>query len=297
MNDNIFISVVIPIFNSENFLDKLLNSLSDQTLLDNKFEVILIDNNSNDNTKEIISDFISTHKIENYHYLFFNKRQSSYAARNYGIKKSKGNILAFSDSDCILDKDWLSSIYNCYNEDGKAEIISGSVEIIIEDKQNMWEQYDKIVHLDNERYSKMNSAATANLSLRKKVFYDVGEFKEVVSGEDGEWTSRAIDKGYKLQYLQNIKVFHPSRKTFKEIKKKSNRIAFGKGQKIKFNDDSFIKNLLMYFLRIFYISTNIKISKKLYSKISFNKIILFNFYFLNLRLYQLLHFYKGYKES
>jgi len=294
---NMFISIIIPIYNAERYLENLFNSLKKQTLNKSNFEVLFIDNNSNDKSHEMITKFVNNFKNNNYKYYFFNKKQGSYASRNFGVSLARGNIFAFTDADCILEEKWLENIWKFYEvKKNKNIIVAGNIEIIIEKLNNLWEQYDKIVSLNNEKYVKNNSAATANLITPKEIFLNVGEFKELFSGGDSEWTKRAFEKGYNLKFMPNIKVYHPSRKNFIEARDKIFRIGIGRGRKIACEKKSIILNIFLYFLRIFYIATNIKISIKLIKKVGINKTILFNICFFWLRIFQLIGVYKGYKN-
>jgi len=290
------ISVVIPVYNSEKFLDYLLNSLMKQSLNTEVYEIIFIDNNSNDNSARILRNYININN--NCKYYMFNKKQGSYASRNFGISLARGDVLAFTDADCILEEKWLKNIWEFYNvKENENVIIAGNIEIIIENTNNLWEQYDKIVSLNNKKYVKNKSAATANLIVPKKIFQNVGKFKELFSGGDTEWTKRASEKGYNLKFMSNIKVYHPSRKNFVEVKNKIFRIGFGRGRKIAYEKKSIILNLFLYFLRIFNIITNIKISTKLIKKVGIYKTILFNIYFIWLRICQLYGVIMGYKNK
>ena len=72
-------------------------------LFASKYEVIIVDNNSKDNTLKIIQKYPVISLIES-------RIQSSYATRNTGLKRSNGEIIAFTDSDCIADKDWILKV-------------------------------------------------------------------------------------------------------------------------------------------------------------------------------------------
>ena len=98
-------------------------------------------------------------------------------------------------------------------------------------------------------------------------------------------------------YMHNIKVYHPSRKNFIEARNKFFRIGIGRGRKIAYEKKSIILNLFLYFLRIFNIITNIKISTKLIRKVGIYKTILFNICFIWLRIYQLYGVIMGYKNK
>jgi glycosyltransferase involved in cell wall biosynthesis len=91
------ISVIIPAFNEEKFLGNCLFSLKNQDF--NDFEIIVVDNNSRDKTSKIAKKFGVK--------LVSEKNQGAALARNRGAKEAKGEILAFTDADTILPKNWL----------------------------------------------------------------------------------------------------------------------------------------------------------------------------------------------
>ena len=97
-----FISVIIPVYNGERTIGACVESLLAQDYPKDKYEVIIVDNNSKDKTAGIIKEY-------SVQYLFEGRIQSSYAARNAAIKAAKGEILAFTDADCAADKEWLKN--------------------------------------------------------------------------------------------------------------------------------------------------------------------------------------------
>src|SRR3990170_3006911 len=94
------ISVIVPVYNDAQRIGKCIESLLQQTYPHEKYEVIIIDNGSTDETREVIKKYPVKLLIED-------KIQSSYAARNKGIKNAKGEVIAFTDSDCIPGNDWI----------------------------------------------------------------------------------------------------------------------------------------------------------------------------------------------
>ena len=98
-NHSPFVTVIIPTYNDWNRLDKCLLALSNQTYLQKNFEVVVINNNSLDAAPENIKKYNFTMHTEN--------KPGSYASRNKGICIAKGDILAFTDSDCIPNLYWI----------------------------------------------------------------------------------------------------------------------------------------------------------------------------------------------
>ena len=101
---NKLLSFIIPCFNSEDTIALCLNSIMNQDRFSDDIEIILIDDGSNDSTKRIIEE---NFKIDNLK-IINNKHNRGIAfSRNNGIKLSKGKILAFLDSDMIVNKSWI----------------------------------------------------------------------------------------------------------------------------------------------------------------------------------------------
>jgi glycosyltransferase involved in cell wall biosynthesis len=115
------ISIIIPTFNSEKTLNLCLSSFLNLDY--KKFEIIIVDNNSNDKTFEIIKKNMK--KSKRIKFFKLNNVGIS-AARNFGVKKAKYGIVLFTDDDCIVDKDLLIKINKKFNENKDVAIISGA---------------------------------------------------------------------------------------------------------------------------------------------------------------------------
>ena len=103
------VSVIIPSYNASKTIEKTLISLENQDCNRDKFEVIIVDDGSNDSTKEIVQKYIVRNKIQ-LEYLYQAKMWVG-IARNLGISYSVGKILAFTDADCICDIQRIATIY------------------------------------------------------------------------------------------------------------------------------------------------------------------------------------------
>jgi len=104
----IIISVIVPFCNSEKYIGDCISSLLRQSYPRENFEVIMIDNNSTDLSVEIVRHYPLIH-------LLSEKKQGAYAARNRGIRQARGEIIAFTDSDCAVAPDWLQNIAKAMN--------------------------------------------------------------------------------------------------------------------------------------------------------------------------------------
>ena len=222
------VSVVIPVYNNSVGMKKLLVSLATQDFPKDQYEVIVVDNNSTDNTLDLLIKY-TEYSPHFFKYMIEDKIKSSYAARNKGIKIAKGDVLAFTDSDCIPAVTWLSQGYNKLIQ-SKASMVAGKIEFIfMNSKPNIWEYYDAAGKLNQKSYvENAGFGATANLFVRKRMFDKYGLFlDELKSGGDYEFGQRLTKSGEKLIYNQQALVRHSARLTFKEKFNKSKRVAIG----------------------------------------------------------------------
>jgi glycosyltransferase involved in cell wall biosynthesis len=113
------LSIIIPVFNTEQYISTCLNSLKNQ--IDHNVEIIIINDGSNDNSINIINTFIDTLPYEKKsHFFIINQKNSGVSnARNNGIKYSTGKYITFIDADDFVSETYISDIFDCikYNPD------------------------------------------------------------------------------------------------------------------------------------------------------------------------------------
>ena len=216
------VSIIVPVYNDREHIELLLDSLSGQDYPKDLLEIIVIDNNSTDNSRQIARRFPVTLLEEN-------EIQSSYAARNKGIRNAKGQILVFIDSDCIADKMWLrKGVSKLLTE--RADLVGGQVKFTFSKKQTAAEYYDALTNLALESKVNRGGAATCDLFVKAEVFERIGLFPDnVKSGGDIQWTQKATKSGYSLVYASEAVVYHPAR-MLGELLKKLYRVGIGMGQ-------------------------------------------------------------------
>lgn len=107
-NQNIKVSVIIPVYNTELYLERCLNSILNQTFKD--IELIIVNDNSNDSSPKIIETFIN--KNNNIKYIDNKENKGVSNCRNEAIKISSGEYLLFVDSDDYLEENMIEIMYN-----------------------------------------------------------------------------------------------------------------------------------------------------------------------------------------
>ncbi len=217
------ISVIIPVYNAETTIERCLGHMFSQERPPE--ETILIDNNSSDRSVELIKEFIHSHSNCNI-ILEHESKKGPGAARNKGLLKATGDIIAFTDADCFVHKDWLKNLLKVYGETG-ADGVGGVAEIFCPVTAS--EKLQAIDHIMpgellgasmEEKYSALfNGLAviTFNGSYKKEALDKAGGFDEdlSVTGEDVDLCMRIFQQGGKLiVWHPEVQVWHMPRKKF-----------------------------------------------------------------------------------
>lgn len=117
--ENIEISVIIPVYNSEKYIVKCLDSLKAQSM--KEIEVIIINDGSTDRTKDLIEEYQNDHQLKIRLYSRENAGQA--AARNFGVLQAEGRYIAFMDSDDYVEMDYLQQLYQTA-KDHQSEVVT-----------------------------------------------------------------------------------------------------------------------------------------------------------------------------
>jgi cellulose synthase/poly-beta-1,6-N-acetylglucosamine synthase-like glycosyltransferase len=212
MSDRLpFVSVIVPVYNGERNIGNCIKSLLSLDYPSSKLEIIIVDNNSKDATRRVIQEFPVISLIED-------RIQSSYAARNTGLKKSKGEIIAFTDSDCIADKDWILKAVECF-QDESVGCVAGRIDGY--PPSNYIEEFlVRNQYLSQENTLKdrfLPYPQTANAIYRKEVFDAIGMFEENWrSGGDADIAWRMLlHSEYRIVTCNDSLIYHVHRSTLK----------------------------------------------------------------------------------
>jgi glycosyltransferase AglE len=214
------ISIIVPVYNDEKYISQLMESLLIQDYPKDRFEIIVIDNGSKDAT-------IS--KVKSYPVILLEEKgiQSSYAARNKGVRHAKYGIFAFIDSDCIASPQWLKEGVQ-FLLNSKADLVGGRVEFYFSQRKTAAECYDSLIHFKfDETIRKRNVTGAGNLFVHSYVFKRIGMFPYVQSGGDFQWTGQAVQNGFRLLHCPKAIVKHPTR-TLSFLLQKHKRTGSGK---------------------------------------------------------------------
>jgi len=227
-------SIVIPVYNQSAELEKLLEILQQQTYPKDKFEVIVADNGSTDDTRELVSRYEGVQHLLQDEYL-----NSSYSSRNRGVEMSKGDVVVLLDGTVLPEKDWLAEGLKCMDKLG-ADIVTSDVKFDYGEVVTAGKIYDSNNLSTESAVENRGVAKTASLFVKKEVFETIGLFKEGAdTAEDVIWTWRASQNGFKIKYCYGS-VAHKKAKTFLQSVKKQWRD--GKGQPAIWKEQGVEKN-------------------------------------------------------
>lgn len=198
------ITVIIPVYNRRSLLKLCINSLLKQKT-SFKFEILIIDDCSTDGTRQLAVEFAKKNpKIKT---ILLKKKYGSAIARNKGIMASNSEVLAFIDSDCIAEKNWLQRLTKNLVR-GKENVSMGYSEGF---KGNVWQNITQETYLDYQKSICKDGFAvslnTRNCAVKKEIFDRLGSFRTKLAGDlDMGW--RIYDGGDVIAFVENAVIYH-----------------------------------------------------------------------------------------
>ena len=220
MNPEYHVSVVIPTFNRGESLRKTLDSVLCQSVL--PVEVIVVDDGSTDDTVVVLEEYAGKSDL-----IRFRSQVNAgpASARNLGVDMSRGDIICFTDDDCIADEDWLKNLVDAFGSP-KVGFVGGKV---FSEVNSMMERFvEESNILSQEKFVKNNFVITGNAAYRKDAFEDAGGFdKYGIYCEDLDLSIRTKLKGYEIAYAPDAVVVHDHIPSVRGLFKQQYRNAKG----------------------------------------------------------------------
>lgn len=211
MEKKTFVSVVVPTYNRKDMLKECLDALSKQTYPQDCYEVLVVNNGSKDGTEEFLGEYRKNAAFDLKPLMY--EKKGVCGARNFGIKNSRGEIICFTDDDCLADKDWIKNLADSYISD---EIGCVGGEILAYPPKTILEKYADRRKIVGQIFLACGPVVTANTSYRKKVLMEVNAFDEQLpTSEDSDLGVRVKLKNYKFVYAKNAIVLHKHRSTLR----------------------------------------------------------------------------------
>ena len=210
------ISVIIPIYNCEKYIKECLSSLIKQTF--KNFEIICINDGSNDDTLKILKKF----EAKDERIIIFNQNNSGPGiARNVGMKKSKGEYLMFLDSDDIFKKTMLEELFIKIKENDSDVVICNSQNF---EKKKWWKKFYEKNYLINDNIIKQKTFSSLDIEkdffnlfiwwpwdklFKRKYIENLGiEYQNLKSSEDLFFVAASVITAKKISYLDKILINH-----------------------------------------------------------------------------------------
>lgn len=207
------ISVIIVTRNRCRKLKRVLGSLGKQTV--KPFEVVVVDNNSSDGTAKLVRNWDGELDLQYYK----ESQQGIPYARNKGLQSARGEVLAFVDDDCVVDKNWVKVIRDSFLENTGVGFMAGKSLVLNEGNilaRVLKTNHDKWFYKSiNERGGKKytDKFDTKNIAVRREAIdrYDLcfdTRFGEYSCGEDTDFGKRLQEQGVEGLYISEMKVWH-----------------------------------------------------------------------------------------
>lgn len=254
------LTVIICTYNRAKYIGSLLESIAVNDLAKSEYEILLVDNNSTDNTREICAAFAAAHKDVRFRYTK-EPEQGLSAARNRGIKEAKGDIFVYIDDDALVDTWYLRTVVEYMSAHPEISAIGGKILPLYETEEPTWmSPYTKTLLTawmdfgDEVRpFPRGKFPGGGNSAYRAEVFEKVGLFNTEL-GRKGDSLMGAEEKdiydkmnalGMQYMYVPAMTLHHiiPQRKLEKDyfdkwtyqigVSERKRTKAIGKGKFVK----------------------------------------------------------------
>ena len=201
------LSIVIPVYNREDCIADCLRSVLHQSI--NNYEVIVIDDASTDNTVSIVQSFIDK-RIR----LICNKtKQGLSFSRNRGARHAKGQIIAFTDSDCEVVHNWLRELVKPFIVDESIMITGGR--IIDPSPKTYWEKVNNGLNFIDYKSGYVLEIVGCNMAINREFLVDNTFDEHLLASEEGDLCIRCVRQNKKIYYTNQALVTHYHRSSLK----------------------------------------------------------------------------------
>lgn len=227
-----FVSIVIPVKNEGQLLEKCLKSIREMNYPDEKYEIIISDGLSTDNTREVAESFGAK--------VVTNEKMTVSPGRNVGFEASKGELIAFTDADCVADKNWIRNAI-AYFKDNEIACVGGP-NLTPKDDAPFGKAVSFIIghplfaagsiHAINLKEKKfVDSIPGCNAIYKREALEKVMPIvDDLLTCDDTQMNRKILDQGYKLLYTPDTFVWHYRRHTPNNLYKQMYRYSIGRLQ-------------------------------------------------------------------
>jgi cellulose synthase/poly-beta-1,6-N-acetylglucosamine synthase-like glycosyltransferase len=203
--------VVVPVRNAAATIDACVTSLLALRYPSDRLEVIVVDNGSRDATASRLARYDGRVRVVD------ERRRGAGAARNAGVARAEGDVVAFTDADCVVDPEWLAHLVRPL-ADPRVGIAGGTILATL--PANRVERFGEEIH-DHRRAlegQRPPYAITMSWASRREVLRDLGGFDErFLRCQDIDLSYRAVRAGYELAYVAEAVVRHRNEATLRGL--------------------------------------------------------------------------------
>lgn len=217
------ISVIICTYNRDQYLAGAMRSLTEQDFDRTRFETIVVNNNSKDETERVCKEFIETHPGHLLYY-YNETEQGSSPARNKGARHAKGTVLIFMDDDAVAEKDFLKNAWKFHLANPSVHGFGGRIIARYIPAEPAWMSHYVSALVGNFHYAEHVTEFSANkyplesnMAVTREAFYAVGGFNVALPGVKGtlrigsegkDLFLRLKERGHKIFYVPDMVVHH-----------------------------------------------------------------------------------------
>lgn len=246
------ISVIVATYNRDHLITRALIALVGQDMPKDFFEIIIVNDGSNDKTEEKVKNFINQDTSTNIAAITLGKNLGSSYARNVGILYARGEFIAITDDDCIVPKNWLSDFIEAFKKHPEIIAVGGGKKPY-RDNAVKPSQYDTFMFWRRLPYMKTefksteinpfnNCGDTANVCYKKSALKKVGGFNHCLkTWNDWELKMRLHQLGAPLLY-RPIFVLHEADLGFRKFIRYWLRLGYDGFLISKIHRDLFVFN-------------------------------------------------------
>jgi glycosyltransferase involved in cell wall biosynthesis len=205
------VSIIVPVRNDRGrHLQALLDALSRQSMPREEFEIVIGDDGSTDGSTDALETSDGHVRVAR------GPAQNSYAGRNRAAQVARGSVLAFCDSDCVPEPDWLTEGLRALNVGGPNVIVAGRVRFVVPAHPTVWSHLDMDSTKDHERAIENGNAETCNLFVHRSLYDRLNGFDDSIPEHgDFDFASRAVAEQGRLVFCRDAVVWHPTRDSAK----------------------------------------------------------------------------------